>query len=93
VRQLVIKVLTVVLINIYMVKKTHKNKKKQEFCHFNRTKHFHDKKKPFLYRALGLKEVEAARTSRPSAHVGGRIVRHMHQPPLPPGDTPCTHLF
>jgi hypothetical protein len=52
------------------------------------------KKKQFLYRALGLKEVEAARTSRTSAHEGGKVVRHMQQqPPLHPGDTPGTHLF
>jgi len=51
------------------------------------------KKKQSLYRALGLKEVKAARTSRPSAHEGGKVVRHMQQPPLPPGDTPGTHLI
>jgi hypothetical protein len=51
------------------------------------------KKKKSLYRALELKEVEAARTSRPPAHEGGRVVRHMHQPPLPPGDTPVLICF
>jgi len=45
-----------------------------------------------LDRPLGLQQVVALRITGKSAHDGGKVVRHMHRPPLPPGDTPCTHF-
>jgi hypothetical protein len=33
---------------------------------------------------LGLEDVETARISGPSAHEGGKVVRPMNRPPLPP---------
>jgi hypothetical protein len=30
---------------------------------------------------------------RQSAHEGGKVVRPMHRPPLPPGNIPGTHFF
>jgi len=30
--------------------------------------------------------------SRLSAHEGGKVVSHKHQPPLPPGNIPGTHF-
>jgi hypothetical protein len=45
------------------------------------------KGRPFL-----LLEVEAPRISRQSAREGNKIVTPTHRPPLPPEDTPATHL-
>jgi hypothetical protein len=37
-------------------------------------------------------EVEATRTSRQTAHEGGKAVSPRHRPPLPPANIPGTHL-
>ena len=42
------------------------------------------KVKLFLYRPVGVQEVEAARIPRQSAHEGGKVVSPTHRPPLPP---------
>jgi len=39
-----------------------------------------------LYKRIGLQEVEASRIYRHLAFGGGKVVRPMHWPPLPPGD-------
>jgi hypothetical protein len=49
------------------------------------------KVKIYLYRPLGLQEVEAPRIAGESAHKVGKIVSYTHRPPSPPGDTPGTH--
>ena len=48
--------------------------------------------KQSLNRPRGLQKVETPRNSRQLAHVGGKVVSPMHQPPLPPGDNPGTYL-
>jgi hypothetical protein len=47
-----------------------------------------------LDRPLGLKEFEASRISRQSAHDGGKVVSPTHRLPLPPGDgdVPAAHF-
>jgi hypothetical protein len=45
-----------------------------------------------LDRPFGFQEVEAPRISRQSAHERNKVVSPTHRPPLPPGDTPGTHL-
>jgi hypothetical protein len=52
-------------------------------------------KKLSLYgprQAKELEDVEIPRISRQSAQEGGKAVSPTHWPPLPPGDTPGTHL-
>jgi len=39
-------------------------------------------------RPLGLQDVEAPRIHKKSAHESGKVIS-----PLPPGDTPGTHLY
>ena len=50
------------------------------------------KGKAGLDKPLELQKVEAPRTSRQSAHEGGKIVSPTQRPPLPPGDTPVTSV-
>jgi hypothetical protein len=45
-----------------------------------------------LYGPLRLQEVEAPRTSRESAHEGGKFVSPKHRPPLPPRSIPGTRF-
>jgi hypothetical protein len=45
-----------------------------------------------LDRPLGLQEVEAPRISIQSAQEGGKVVSPKHQPSLPAGKIPGTHL-
>ena len=47
---------------------------------------------PDLDRPLGLKEVEAPRISRQSAHEGGKAISPRHRPPLHPRDNHGSHF-
>ena len=40
----------------------------------------------------GLREFQARRISRQSAHESGKVVSPPQRPPLPPGDIPGTHF-
>jgi len=46
-----------------------------------------------LDRPLRLQEVEAPRISRQRVHEHGKVVSHMHWPPLSLGDFPVTHFW
>ena len=47
---------------------------------------------PTRRQALSVLGGSSSQISRQSAHEGGKVVSHMHRPPLPPGNIPGTRF-